>query len=86
MSKKSSHSIECKIMTKDINIGDIIAKRIRKRRAELGISQEELADRADIHRTYAGMVERNEKNISAKTLAKIVKALDMTLEEFFKGL
>ncbi|MFW6102654.1 MAG: helix-turn-helix domain-containing protein [Chloroflexota bacterium] len=39
-------------------------EKVRQRRIELGISQEELATRAGVHRTYIGMIERAEKNIT----------------------
>ena len=63
-----------------------IGKRIRARRIALGISQEQLADLAKTHRTYIGMLERAEKNVSVVTLAAIVKALGKTLSEFLEGL
>ena len=50
----------------------------------LGISQEELASRADVHRTYIGMIERAEKNITLENIEKICKALGLTVSEFFK--
>ena len=66
---------------------DILAKfgqRVRSQRIMLGISQEELAARADVHRTYIGMIERAEKNITLENIEKICKALDLTIGEFFK--
>ena len=39
-------------------------KKVREERARLGLSQEELASRAGVHRTYIGMIERAEKNIT----------------------
>lgn len=53
-----------------------IGERIRDLRHEKGLSQEELADIADVHRTYIGMVERGEKNITVLTVARIAKALN----------
>ncbi len=69
-------------MPKDILIR--VGQRVRSQRMKLGISQEELAARADVHRTYIGMIERAEKNITLENIEKICKALDLTISEFFK--
>ena len=53
----------------------ILGKTIRKLRNKLGISQEELAYRAGIHRTYMGDVERGERNIAVLNIIKVAKAL-----------
>ena len=58
-------------------------KKVRKLRKEKGISQEELANRADLHRTYIGMIERAEKNITLLNIEKLAKALDVTMTELF---
>lgn len=51
---------------------------------KLGLSQEELASRADVHRTYIGMIERAEKNITLENIEKICKALNLKISQFFK--
>jgi transcriptional regulator with XRE-family HTH domain len=56
---------------------------IRKLRKEQGISQEELAHRADLHRTYIGMIERAEKNITLLNIEKLAKALDVNITDLF---
>jgi transcriptional regulator with XRE-family HTH domain len=48
---------------------------IKRRRLELGISQEELASLCDLHRTYVGSVERGERNISLCNIISISNAL-----------
>jgi transcriptional regulator with XRE-family HTH domain len=60
-------------------------KRIRQYRLARGLSQEELAEKANLHRTYIGAVERGERNASLKSILRIAKALEVSLEEVFKG-
>lgn len=64
-----------------MNILKTIGSNVKAHRAKLGLSQEELADMAGVHRTYMGAVERAEKNISALSLAKIAKALKIKPEK-----
>lgn len=52
-----------------------LGNRIRRRRMELGLSQERLGEEAGLHRTYIGAVERGEKNLTVLTLSKIARAL-----------
>jgi transcriptional regulator with XRE-family HTH domain len=56
---------------------------VRHLRQRLGISQEELAWRADIHRTYLADIERGGRNVSLTNIVRIVGALDTSLAEFF---
>lgn len=58
-------------------------KRLQAIRKRQNISQEELGFRAELHRTYIGMIERGEKNISLKNIYKIAKALDIDIKDFF---
>lgn len=48
---------------------------VRMRRKALGLSQEQLAEKAKLHRTYIGMIERGEKNITLTNIEKIALAL-----------
>ena len=59
-------------------------KKVRAQRTNLGLSQEELASRAGVHRTYIGMIERAEKNITLENIEKVAKALDLKLSDFFR--
>jgi len=60
-------------------------KRVRELRKQKGWSQEDLADKAGLHRTYVGTVERGEQNISIDNIEKIAKTLGRSLEYLFKG-
>lgn len=57
------------------NVNDAIGKAISKLRLGLGLSQEELAERAGIHRTYVSQLERGIKSPTLAVLMKIAKAL-----------
>jgi transcriptional regulator with XRE-family HTH domain len=58
-------------------------QKVRAERGKLGLSQEALASRAGVHRTYVGMIERAEKNITLENIEKIAKALGIRIAEFF---
>lgn len=53
----------------------VFAASVRLRRLELGLSQEELAEAADVHRTYVGILERGEKNVTIYNIERIAMAL-----------
>jgi transcriptional regulator with XRE-family HTH domain len=55
----------------------LFATNLRRRRLELGISQEGLAERAGVHRTYIGMLERGEKNATLISIERIASALNV---------
>ena len=57
---------------------------VRKRRLALRISQEELADRAGLHRTYITDVERGVRNISLEAIGKLAKGLQCSLSSLFE--
>lgn len=58
-------------------------EKVRELRRLKGISQEELADRANLHRTYIGMIERAEKNITLINIEKIANALEVKISDLF---
>lgn len=53
---------------------------VRKLRIKRGLSQEQLADKAGLHRTYIGMIERAEKNITLCNIEKIAIALSVSID------
>lgn len=60
-----------------VSFGD----KVREIRKEKGLSQEELSFKADLHRTYIGMIERAEKNITLINIEKIAKALNVNITD-----
>jgi len=66
------------------DVKDNFGKRVRELRVARGLSQEELAFRAGVHRTYLGGIERGERNPALKNIAAIAKALDVSLPELFR--
>ena len=56
-------------------------KRVRDLRDERGISQERLGELAKVHRTYVGMIERGEKNITLTSMEKFAKALQVEVRD-----
>ncbi|HEV3167988.1 MAG TPA: helix-turn-helix transcriptional regulator [Isosphaeraceae bacterium] len=59
--------------------------RIRQLRNERGWSQEELADRAELHRTYIGAIERGEQNVSLLNVEKLAATLGISLAALFES-
>ena len=62
-----------------------VGKRIRELRNEMGISQEALANKAEIDRTYVTDVENGRRNISIENLEKLVVALRIEFKDFFNA-
>lgn len=66
---------------------DILIKfgnKVREERLKKRISQEALAEKAGVHRTYIGMIERAEKNITLKNIEKIAKALNVKISKLLE--
>lgn len=57
---------------------------VRRRREALGLSQEGLAEKAGVHRTYIGGIERGERNITLRVAAKLARALTTTFAALVK--
>jgi len=66
-------------LTKQYQIS--IGKKVRQEREKMGISQEELGKIAKVHRTYVGMVERGEKNVTIHSLQIFATALKLQVRD-----
>lgn len=62
-----------------------IGQRIKELRKELQLSQEALAYKSEVDRTYMTDVENGRRNISVEVLEKIIKALNISFTEFFNS-
>nr|WP_067063419.1 helix-turn-helix transcriptional regulator [Mucilaginibacter sp. L294] len=62
-----------------------VGQRIKELRNEIGISQEALANKAEIDRTYVTDVENGRRNISIENLEKLVNALEIPFKDFFNS-
>jgi transcriptional regulator with XRE-family HTH domain len=69
-----------------MNVYAELATKIRKLRNKKGWSQEELAERAGLHRTYISHIENAKREISVETLCKVARGLDVTPSELMKGI
>jgi len=63
----------------------IFGNNVRTFRRLLNISQEELAFKANLHRTYIGMIERAEKNITLINMEKIANALGVKIKDLLNN-
>ena len=70
-------------MIKEQNISTIFGARVRNIRLNKGLSQEKLAHKSGCHRTYIGMIERAEKNITLLNIQKIANGLEVEIKELF---
>lgn len=79
MAKKSHVTID------DAALQARLGTTIRKFRKQLGITQEELAWRADLHRTYIADIERGGRNVTLRSIANLAKALEVSVDELLGG-
>ncbi len=72
------------ITRREIDLQFRFGSTVRERRLRLGISQEELGSRAGLHRTYITDIERGARNISLKSVARLSKALEVSMGSLFE--
>lgn len=58
---------------------------LREKRQEAGISQEQLADRAGLHRTYVSLIERGKRTASIEVVRRVASALGVTMAELISA-
>jgi len=63
-----------------------LGEAVRKKRLALKLSQEGLAERADLHWTYIGGIERGERNVGLLNIVKIARALETTASHLLNGI
>ena len=63
------------------NILRALGEELRERRTQRGLSQEALAERADVHRNFVGLLERGQRNVTLLTLGAIAEALKLPVSE-----
>lgn len=73
-------------MPKEKSNAQTVGSNLRNFREGMGISQEELADRCGLHRTYVGSVERGERNISLDNIVRLANALNISPGQLLEGL
>ena len=69
------------VVTSTANLRKFLGETIRAQREAAGLSQEKLAELADLSRNYIGEVERGETNVSVEALARIAKALHVRVRD-----
>lgn len=65
-------------------LNESVARIIKQRRLQLGLSQEKLADLCELDRTYISSVERCKRNLTLATLEKIIDQLEISTSDFLK--
>ena len=63
----------------------LFSQNVRKARLAKGLSQEDLAELANLHRNYVGGVERGERNVSIDNMEKLARALGTTIAKLVPG-
>jgi transcriptional regulator with XRE-family HTH domain len=71
-------------VTRKRNLRHIFGENLRQHRKALGISQEDLAEKAGLHRTYIGSVERGERNVSIDNMGRLAVAVGSTIQRLLQ--
>lgn len=61
-------------------------KNVKKIRVSKALSQEQLAEITNLHRTYIGSIERGERNVSLQNIVIIAKSLECKITDLFQGI
>ena len=72
-------------MSRKRNVRQIFGQNLRRKRETLGISQEDLAEKAGLHRTYIGSVERGERNVSIDNMERLAIAVGSNIEQLLES-
>lgn len=72
-------------MSRKRNVRQIFGQNLRRKRETLGISQEDLAEKAGLHRTYIGSVERGERNVSIDNMERLAVAVGSNIEQLLES-
>lgn len=68
-----------------MNLQELFGKRVRELRQNKGLSQEALAFKAGIDRTYMTSIENGKRNVSIQNIEKVITALEISVKEFYNS-
>lgn len=71
-------------MSRKKSARQIFGINLRSHREALGLSQEDLAEKADLHRTYIGSVERGERNVSIDNMERLAASVGCTISDLLE--
>jgi transcriptional regulator with XRE-family HTH domain len=69
---------------KKVDIRERFGFAVKTRREDLGLTQEDLADKAGMHRTYLSDIERGGRNVSLVNIERLAESLDLLMSELFR--